>query len=298
MDWTSASIWCATLSPRGNGLACPEGDEWLVGKGVALAMIACTPPLEHRSEAGLSLKADGKYHLTIGSPEFGNGSTTVRQQIVSPRFSCTSPESVFAIQSDTDRTGYDTGPFGSAGTTVAGKAVHQAAKCLREQILDFAARHCGTRCDKCRLESDAVVCDGVRIGLVDLHNAAHAGGAVFSRSCARPTERRASWHLTFTVSGSPSIVLPGRSRSSRAFTSADAGVVINPQQLRGQVEGAIAQGLGSALYEKMVFRPGGTGRQPGIPELPHPGVCRHSERSEVYFAQTQLMSLAPWAPRA
>jgi CO/xanthine dehydrogenase Mo-binding subunit len=47
---------------RGKGLARPEGDEWLVGKGVALAMIDCAPPMEHRSEACLSLEADGKYH--------------------------------------------------------------------------------------------------------------------------------------------------------------------------------------------------------------------------------------------
>ncbi|HEY2106722.1 MAG TPA: molybdopterin cofactor-binding domain-containing protein, partial [Candidatus Binataceae bacterium] len=67
---------------RGNELAPPEGADWMVGRGVAVSMFACVPPTEHRSEARLRLEADGQFHLAIGAPEFGNGSTTVRQQII------------------------------------------------------------------------------------------------------------------------------------------------------------------------------------------------------------------------
>ena len=269
---------------RGNGLACPEGDEWLVGKGVALAMIACTPPLEHRSEAGLSLEADGKYHLTIGSPEFGNGSTTVRHQIIATILGA-SPESVFSIQADTDRTGYDTGPFGSAGTTVAGKAVHQAAEALREQILDFAARHCGATRDKCRLESDAVVCDGVRIGLVDLHNAAWQTGQllqVVRKAYGTPRT------VAFNVHGVRIAVhrVTGEIKILQSVHAADAGVEINPRQLRGQVEGGIAQGMGWALYEKMVFDQEGRVVNPVFRHYRIPAYA-DIPRSEVYFARTK-----------
>ncbi len=131
-----------TVLARGNGAAPPDGDDWLIGQGVALAMIACTPPTEHRTEARLSLEADGRYHLAIGSPEFGNGSTTVRHQLVATVLG-TGLSSVVSIQGDTARTGYDTGPFGSAGTTVAAKAVEQAAQALRDHLLDFAARQAG-----------------------------------------------------------------------------------------------------------------------------------------------------------
>lgn len=43
---------------RGQGLARPEEEQWLAGQGVAVAMIDCAPPTEHRSEASLSLEAD------------------------------------------------------------------------------------------------------------------------------------------------------------------------------------------------------------------------------------------------
>ncbi|MGO9516803.1 MAG: molybdopterin-dependent oxidoreductase [Candidatus Korobacteraceae bacterium] len=268
---------------RGKGLARPEGDEWLVGKGVALAMIDCAPPTEHRSEACLSLEADGNYHLTIGSPEIGNGSTTVRHQIVATVLG-TSAERVISIQSDTDRTGYDTGPFGSTGTTVAAKAVHAAAESLRDRVLDFAAGHSGTDRDKCRLEPDAVVCDGARIRLADLYNAARQGGQLLRVvRKAHGTPRTVAfnvhgfWIAVHSVTGEIKIL--------QSVQAVDAGVVINPQQLRGQVEGSIAQGLGWALYEKMVFDQDGRVVNPTFRNYRIPAYA-DIPRSEVYFART------------
>jgi CO/xanthine dehydrogenase Mo-binding subunit len=268
---------------RGKGLARLDGDEWLVGKGVALAMIDCAPPTEHRSEACLSLEEDGNYHLTIGSPEIGNGSTTVRHQIVATVLG-TSGERVISIQSDTDRTGYDSGPFAQTGTTVAAKAVHAAAESLRDRILDFAAGHSGTDRDKCRLEPDAVVCDGARIRLDDLHNAAQQAGQLLTivRKAHR-TPRTAAfnvhgfWIAVHRVTGEIKIL--------QSVQAADAGVVINPQQLRGQIEGAIAQGLGWALYEKMVFDQDGRVVNPTFRNYRIPAYA-DIPRSEVYFART------------
>ncbi|MEW6348993.1 MAG: molybdopterin cofactor-binding domain-containing protein [Thermodesulfobacteriota bacterium] len=264
-------------------LACPEGDEWLVGKGVALAMIACAPPTEHRSEACVSLEAAGKYHLAIGSPEFGNGSTAVRHQLAATILG-TSPSRVISIQSDTDRTGYDTGPFGSTGTTVAGKAVHEAAESRRDRVLDFAARHFGTGSDKCRLEQDAVVCKGTRIGLTDLHDAAREEGRllrVVRKAYGTPRtvafNVHGFWIAVHSVTGEVKIL--------QSVHAADAGVVINPLQLRGQVEGGIAQGLGWALYEKMVFDQEGRVVNPTFRHYRIPAYA-DIPRSEVYFAQT------------
>src|SRR5262249_21840760 len=67
--------------------------------------------------------------------------------------------------------------------------------------------------------------------------------------------------------------------------AADVGRVLNPMQCRGQVEGAVAQAIGWALYEKMVFDDEGrlvnsTLRHYHIPafaDLP---------RTEVHFADT------------
>jgi len=92
---------------RGNGVKRPEGPDWLEGKGMAISMHGSVPPTEHRSEARLGLGEDGNYHLAIGTAEFGNGTTTVHQQIVSSVLNSTASR-VRVVQSDTDKTGYDT----------------------------------------------------------------------------------------------------------------------------------------------------------------------------------------------
>ena len=43
----------------GGGAPKPDGDEWLEGTGIALAMLECGPPTEHRSGAQMTLLPDG-----------------------------------------------------------------------------------------------------------------------------------------------------------------------------------------------------------------------------------------------
>src|SRR5262249_11399129 len=149
---------------RGNDVAPPEGADWLLGQGMAMAMIDCAPPTEHRSEARIRLDANVGYDLAIGTAEFGNGTTTVHGQIAASALETTASR-IRIAQSDTDRTGYDTGAFASTGTMIAGKAVELASEALCARILAFAAEHSGVPVEACRLEHDAVVCDGRRIEL-------------------------------------------------------------------------------------------------------------------------------------
>ena len=60
------------------------------------------------------------------------------------------------MQSDTDRTGFDTGAFASAGLFVAGNAVLRAATALRDRILRFAAAHTGVDVAACAMDDDGV----------------------------------------------------------------------------------------------------------------------------------------------
>jgi CO/xanthine dehydrogenase Mo-binding subunit/aerobic-type carbon monoxide dehydrogenase small subunit (CoxS/CutS family) len=268
---------------RGNGVARPAGADWLEGKGVALAMIDTAPPMEHRTEARLALEENGQYHLAIGSPEFGNGSATVRQQIVATVLG-TSLARVRMTAADTDRTGYDTGPFGSAGTSVAGKATYEAAEVLRDRILAFAARSWGTTPQRCKLEEDAVTSDGRRLGLADLYRAANeAGQPLQAMRKAYGTPRT----IAFNVHGFRIAVhrITGEVRILQSVQGVDAGTVINPAQLRGQVEGGIAQGLGWALTERMIFDDQGRVVNPTFRHYRIPAFA-DVPRSEVYFAKT------------
>ena len=108
-----------------DGDAAPDGPGWHVGEGVAAAMIATIPPRGHFADASVALEPDGTYTLRVGTAEFGNGTTTVHTQIAAAVLG-TEPDRVVIRQSDTDAVGHDTGAFGSAGSVVAGRAVHAA----------------------------------------------------------------------------------------------------------------------------------------------------------------------------
>jgi putative selenate reductase molybdopterin-binding subunit len=267
----------------GNGDAAPEGDDWLVGRGMAMAMHDTAPPTEHRSEARLSVGADGHYHLAVGTAEFGNGTSTVHGQVVASLLETTAAR-VRLVQSDTDRTGYDTGAFASTGTTVAAKAVRLAAEALRERILDFASAHSGAARDACRLDDAAVRCNGDRISLPDLLAAASVAGQqleVVRRAYGAPRS------VAFNAQGFRVAVhrVTGEITILQSVHAADAGVVINPMQCRAQVEGAVAQGIGWALLERMVFDADGAVVNPTFRNYRIPAFA-DAPRTEVLFADT------------
>ncbi|MFJ9324452.1 molybdopterin-dependent oxidoreductase [Streptomyces globisporus] len=231
----------------GPGDDVPEG--WLVGQGTGMSMIATGPPGGHFADATVKLLADGTYDVAVGTAEFGNGTTTVHQQITAGALS-TTVDRIAIRQSDTDVVRHDTGAFGSAGTVVAGKAVLRAADALAVQILEFAAGELGAAAGDCRLTVDAVECAGRAISLKELFQAARAAGREVSADghwggSPRSVAFNAQW---FRLAVDPGT---GEIRILRSVHAADAGKVMNPMQCRGQVEGGVAQALGATLFENV-----------------------------------------------
>jgi CO/xanthine dehydrogenase Mo-binding subunit len=246
----------------GGGDPKPHGDEWAEGTGIALAMLECGPPTEHRSGAEMRLLPDGTYHLAVGSTEMGNGSVTAHRQIAAEVLGSRA-DSIDIINADTDRAPYDTGTFASTGTVVAGRAVELTALALRENILDFARTRTGTNQCDCRLEADTVVCGERRLTLADLYA---AGTAVGHRFEAKRKAYLSPRTVAFNVHGIRLAVhrMTGEIRILQSVHAADIGRPINPMQCRGQIDGAIGMGFGWALTENMVYDDHGTMVNPAL----------------------------------
>ena len=235
----------AALQRGTNGYAL--GDDWLVGTGTASSIHETAPPTEHISEAWATLRDDGIYEIAVGTVEFGEGTSTAHVQIAASVLG-TTPSRVQLVQSDTDRTGFDTGAFASAGLFVSGNAVQKASTALRDSILRFAAGHVGVDTASCSLRHDAVKCGDVTVPLTELLAAAR--------------DRRSRFSVSRKAYGSPRSVtsnahgfriavhrITGEIRILYSVHATDAGVVINPTQVRGQIEGGVAQAIGFALTE-------------------------------------------------
>lgn len=257
-----------------------EGREWRIGTGVALAMIATIPPRGHRAQATVrrlplspSNMPNPEYEVQVGTAEFGNGTTTVHAQLAATALGTTS-DRIRIRQSDTGNSGarFDTGAYGSTGTVVAGKAVFAAATALRE-LLD---------------------------GSPDLPEPPEGWSTTAEHDGSRRT-------VAFNVHGVRVAVDPatGEVRILRSVHAADAGVVLNPEQLRGQVEGGVAQAFGSALYEEVRIAGGVVETDrfrhyhvPQFADLPATEVLFPDSHSDLGPLGAKSMSEAPYNPVA
>jgi putative selenate reductase molybdopterin-binding subunit len=241
-------------------------DDWLVGDGMALTMIDTVPPGGHIAEVTIAIRDDGEYDLTVGTAEFGNGTATVHRQIAASALGCL-VDQIHLRQSDTANGGHDTGAYGSAGTFVAGNATLDAAQKLAAAIQAN---------------------DGTR------RATGSSGGTPRS--------------VAFNVQGFRVAVNKGTGaiKILKSVQAADAGAVANPMQLRGQIEGGVAQALGAALYEEMVIDDGGRVVNPKFRDYHLPSFA-DLPRTEVYFAKThdsigpmgaKSMSESPYNPVA
>jgi len=274
---------------RGNGAVAPPG--WAVGTGMAIAMIATLPPRGHYTEATVTLCADGDLEIGVGTAEFGSGTTTVHTQLVATALN-TTVERVRIRQSDTDATTYDTGAFGSAGVVVAGRALFAAAQELAALMIDRAG-------------GGEIVAGGVlREGRVIAASELLESGPLRATAVHDGTPRS----VAFNVHGFRVAVDPGTGtvRILQSVQVADAGTVLNPEQLRGQIEGGAAQAIGSALYEEMRLDDEGRVLTTTLRNYLVPRMSDLPE-TEVYFADTRdplgplgakSMSEAPYNPVA
>ena len=267
----------------GRGIPKPDGADWVEGTGSALAMLECGPPTEHRSGAEMRLLANGHYHLAVGSTEMGNGSVTSHRQIAAEVLG-TRAGYIDIVHADTDLTPYDTGTFASTGTVVAGQAVALTAVALRDNILDYASRHMDVPLAECRLADDAVICGGRRIPLSELYA---AGTRKQHRFEARRKAYLSPRSVAFNVHGVRVAVnrVTAEIRVLHSVHAADIGRLINPMQCRGQIDGAIAMGIGWALTENMVHGADGAILNPSLRDYRIPAFA-DVPPSEVFFADT------------
>ena len=238
------------------------GPDWLIGDGTASSIHETAPPTEHISEAWATLCDDGRYEIAVGTVEFGEGTSTAHVQIAASVLFTTPdrdpPRPIrhrpngFRHRRLRQRRVVRRRQRGAAGG-------HRAAR------PDVAARRRPHRVDRasCFLADDTVICGGKRIPVSELNAAAAARGM-------RLTEARKAYGSPRSVSANTQGMrvavnrVTGEIRILYSVQALDPGVVINPAQVRGQVEGGVAQGIGFVLTENFHLDDTGTMLNPNL----------------------------------
>ena len=270
---------------RGNGVAPPSGAEWAVGEGVAIGMADTSPPTEHRSGAQLRVKSDGTYEISVGTVEMGNGTTTAHVQLAATVLN-TTMDKVSIVNADTSRNMWDTGAFASQGLYVSGKAVMLAAQGLRDYILTYASAKNGVPKKTCVLDDGVVRIGETSVSIKDLASQARADGQDLhyaQRAYGSPIS--AGWNVHGVRVAVNQIT--GEVRILQDVHAVDAGTVVNPLQLRGQMEGGVMQGIGWALTEWFQQDAEGGVENPNLRMYRMPNYA-DAPRVEVYFADVDV----------
>ena len=261
----------------GRGAVAPAG--WRTGTGIAVALLDTVPPGGHPGRSVVAERPGGGYQAFVGTAEFGNGTTTIHQQLVADVLGC-DPGEVEVFSSDTDRSGHDTGAYGSTGIVVAGTATMRAARALAEAI---AERDAAGRADGKR-PAGKLPGGELPAGELPAGELLQAEGYCDGRSRS----------VTAAVQGFRVAVdaSTGEIRVLQSVQAVDAGTVLNPVQLRGQVEGGVAQALGAALFEEVRIDAAGVVTTRALREY-HVPVLADVPRTEVLFASSTYDPFGP-----
>ncbi len=236
---------------------------WVHGVGMSIHMQGSGIPAIDMAAATIKLNDDGSINLLIGATDLGTGSDTVLGQIAAEVLGVGLSE-VIVLSSDTDVTPFDTGAYASSTTYVSGNAVRRAAEAVKNQIFDVASAMLKTDPESLHLEDGrAIADDGRSVTLSEV--------ALRSLYGADQFQIGATASFVGDVSPPPFLasfaevridVETGKLEIVNYVAAADCGTAINPRLAEGQVEGAIANGIGYALMEEMRFDKYGRMRNP------------------------------------
>jgi CO/xanthine dehydrogenase Mo-binding subunit len=210
----------------------------------------------------VQVQSNGRVSLVTGIGTQGQGHFTSFAQIAADQLGVDVTE-VDVITGDTDQFYWGAGTFASRGAVVAGNAVSEASHVVRKKALKLASDlfECS--------EDDLVIADG-KVSIAGIPEkfltlSALAQHANPMRGAVKPgTEPGLESTQYFgpprgtTANGVHAMIVEIDPETFelqilKYVVVHDCGTVINPMILSGQIHGGVAQGIGNAFYEKLVF---------------------------------------------
>jgi len=283
-----------------------DDDNWVRGIGLAQGSKYSMAPTG--SSAFVKVHQDGTLEVRTSAEEIGTGSMTVLAQITAEEFGV-DLENVRVLKGDTEVTPYDGGSISSRLTYNTGNAVRKASLDAKEQILQHAASELNTDPTTLDVTGGRIIDrenNEQLLDIEDLFEETVFGGGGFLREGAeiigkgtwhtdvRNVDDESAWgdrKLTaFYTHGAQACDLEintdtGEVQFNRFVTVYDVGRAINPKLVEGQMEGGVSMGIGSALYESMVFDEGRI-ENPNLLDYKIPFSTEHPLEIETQIVET------------
>ena len=215
--------------------------------------------------ARVRVEPTGKATVFSGASPHGQGQQTSFAQIVADGLGIDAND-VTVVHGDTDVVPYGVGTFGSRGTVVGGSAVVYARDKVRAKMAKFAAMEFEADANDIEFEDGKVFVRSApekSAGFADVAMMAYSAIALPEDTEPGLEETHFFEPSNFTFPFGTHIVLAevdpetGDVEILRYVAVDDVGNMINPLLVHGQIHGGIAQGMGQALEEEMLYGEGG-----------------------------------------
>ena len=204
--------------------------------------------------------SDGKVTVFAGTHSHGQGHDITFCQIAADRLRIPI-EDIRLVEGDTDQIPFGNGTWGARSASVAGTAIYRCCDKVVDKALRLAAHM--LECAEGDLDhaGGAFKVRGTdrSIGFAAVADMAHHGAALPAESTPGleatefydppDTNDPQAMHLAVVIVDPET----GRVKLERFYAADDCGVVINPMIVEGQVHGGLAQGIGQALCEHVVY---------------------------------------------
>ncbi|WP_164157043.1 xanthine dehydrogenase family protein molybdopterin-binding subunit [Sandarakinorhabdus rubra] len=239
-DWAGFPARKAAAAARGK----------LLGRGMAY-YVEIAGGGGNEEHADVKVAADGHIEMAVGTQSNGQGHETVYAQVLAARLGVPM-EQISIVQGDTTRMDVGGGTGGSRSMAFGGGAVLQSADDMIARGSALAAADLGSEVDY----ADGLFrARGSNATLSWAELASRHPGALDGRS------------RYLTKEGKPAPTFPNGCHIAEVELDPDTGVIavtryclvddfgvlVNPMLVEGQIHGGIAQGLGQAVIENIVY---------------------------------------------
>jgi carbon-monoxide dehydrogenase large subunit len=208
----------------------------------------------------LTVDPSGFVEARIGSSPHGQGLRTTLAQIIADEIGVT-PEMIKVVHGDTDTAPYGWGTFASRSLVICGGATLIAAQKVRAKLIKIASHMLEAAPGDIILEDGAAKVAGTdrAVSIAKMAREAYHQTHRFKGEIEPGLTETGSYDPPGTFSNACHVAIvevdveTGHVKVEKFLVAEDAGRIINPMIADGQVHGGIAQGIGNALLEEIIY---------------------------------------------
>ena len=233
----------------------------------------------------VEMHSDGSVVVSTDAADSGQGHRTVFTQIVADRLGV-DPKAVRVVLADTDQSPYGFGTYGSRTLVIHGSALTRSCDKIADKLLAIAAQMLEVDPADLEIADGTIRVRGAGVSvavsqvaaLAHFHRASLPEGmeptalmetSSYDTPSEIPDERGyGNFAANYTTSCTAVVVevdpTTGKVDILDWASAEDVGRAINPDLIKGQLQGGVAQGIGYALGEDMIFDEMGTMLNPSM----------------------------------